>query len=66
MKMGILRLRIVGVKLRKTHIGNGSPLSGACLDIAVVLVIESMLLYTIKKLEGTFEGLAISRSPRIL
>ena len=52
MQMGVLRLGIVGIQVRQTHVGNLAPLAGLGLDIAVVHVVERVLLDGIEEPEG--------------
>ena len=57
--MGVLRLRIVGVELRETHVGNLAPLARASLDITIIKTVERMFLDALVELDGIVECLAV-------
>ena len=52
--MGILRFGIVGIEIRKPHVGNLAPLSRLCLYISIVYAIKRVYLYGIEELERDF------------
>ena len=63
--MSVLRLRVVGIEFRQTHVGNLPPLSGTGFDIAIILSIERMFLNTFVKLDSIVQCLAITCSTGI-
>ena len=64
--MRVLRLRIVGIKLRQPHIPYLAPLSRAGLYIAVLLVVKGVLLYAVIQVKGVLQSLSVARSACIL
>ena len=66
MQMRVLRLGVVGIKVRQTHILHHTPLTGTCLYITIINVIQGMLLYVLIELYCIVECFMITRSTRIL
>ena len=60
-EVGVLRLRIVGVEVRKTHIGYRIPLACTGFDITTILGIPTMLLDAVVETDGIIEGLGVAR-----
>ena len=65
-KMGVLRLGIVGIKVRQAHVGNGLPVTCTSLYVAVVLRIKGVLLDAVEKLQGILQRLTVARGTGIL
>ena len=61
-QMGVLRLGVVGIELRETHVGYLAPLPCASLDVSVVLAVEGVFLYAVKQFQGIVERLMVARS----
>ena len=65
MQMGVLRLGVVGIQLRETHVGNLAPFSCAGLDISVIDNIERVLFDTLKELDGIVESFLVASGTHI-
>ena len=65
-QVGVLRFGEVGIELRQAHIGNGLPVAGHGLDIAVVFCVEGMLLNAVEQLQGTLQSLPVASGTGIL
>ena len=64
MQMCVLRLGEIRIQLRQAHISDGTPITCRSLDIAVMLMVKSMLLNTFKELESIVKRLLVARCPR--
>ena len=60
-EVGILRLRIVGIEVRETHVGYRLPFACAGFDITTILWIPTMLLDAVVETDGVVEGLGVAR-----
>src|SRR5574344_1882723 len=65
MQMGVLRLGVVGIQLRETHVGNLAPFSCAGLDISVIDNIERMFFATVEELYCIVESFLVASGTHI-
>ena len=63
--MRILRLGIVGIKFRQTHITYGLPVTRQCFDITIMLSIQRMFFNTVIQVESVLQGLSVTRGTGI-